>query len=130
MSNRTVTNSAGEIFGALADPTRRAVLDLLCGGRQPAGRIAASFNVSRPAVTKHVRLLLRARLIREQREGRYRFYELNAEPLKAVDSWLNRYKVFWSASLVGLKNYVESEGAKGISASKRNSNQTIRRPSK
>jgi DNA-binding transcriptional ArsR family regulator len=124
-----VTYNAEKIFGALADPTRRAVLDLLCGGRQHAGRIAASFNISRPAVTKHVRLLLRAHLIREHREGRYRFYELNAEPLKAVDSWLNSYKAFWSASLVGLKNYVENEEAKGISVSKRN-NQTMRRRSK
>ena len=101
------------IFDALADPTRRAILELLCGGGQPAGQIAGSFNVSRPAVTKHLGFLLRARLIREQREGRYRVYELDAEPLKAVDSWLNRYKVFGSASLVGLKNYVESEGAQG-----------------
>lgn len=99
-------------FHALADPTRRAVLDLLRQGSQPAGQIARAFPVSRPAISKHLRLLRRAHLVREQRQGRHRFYQLNPEPLQAVDSWLERYRVFWRANLASLKAFVEAEHAK------------------
>lgn len=109
MRNRTATYSSELVFGALADPTRRSILDLLRSGRQSAGRIADGFTVSRPAVSKHLALLVRANLIRVHCEGRHRFYELNAEPLKAVDSWLNVYRVFWSESLMRLKNFVENK---------------------
>jgi len=109
MSNRTVTYSAGAAFSALADPTRRAVLDLLRRGSLPAGRIAQVFPVSRPAVSKHLRLLRRARLVRERREGRRRLYQLNPGPLRAVDAWLNDYRIFWQSSLNDLKAFVETE---------------------
>ena len=104
-------------FAALADPTRRAVLDLLRQGSQPAGRIAQAFPVSRPAISKHLRLLRRAHLVQEHRQGRHRFYQLNPAPLKAVDSWLEQYRVFWSASLTNLKAFVETEYAKETSRS-------------
>jgi DNA-binding transcriptional ArsR family regulator len=112
MSNRTVTYSAEAAFSALADPTRRAVLDLLRRGSLPAGRIAEAFPVSRPAISKHLRLLRRAHLVREHREGRRRVYRLNPEPLKAVDSWLNHYRIFWQMNLNDLKSFVETEHEK------------------
>jgi DNA-binding transcriptional ArsR family regulator len=105
-------------FNALADPTRRAVLDLLRGGRRPAGEIASAFPVSRPAVSKHLRVLSRAHLVEEHREGRHRFYQLNPEPLKAVDTWLEQYRQFWAASLENLKEFVETEYEKEIQAVK------------
>jgi DNA-binding transcriptional ArsR family regulator len=114
MRHRSVTYSREATFQALADPTRRAVLDLLRKGSQPAGRIASAFPVSRPAISKHLRLLRRAHLVQEHREGRNRVYQLNPEPLKAVDSWLDHYRVFWQASLTNLKAYVEAEYAKEI----------------
>jgi DNA-binding transcriptional ArsR family regulator len=116
MRNQTVTYSPEATFSALADPTRRAVLDLLRKGRQPAGHIASAFPISRPAISKHLRLLRRAHLVNEQREGRNRFYQLNPEPLKAVDSWLEHYRSFWSTSLVNLKAFVEAEYAKESAA--------------
>src|SRR5712691_5226881 len=112
MRNRSVTYSAETTFHALADPTRRAVLDLLRRGSQPAGQIAEAFPVSRPAISKHLRLLRRAHLVREQREGRHRVYHLNPAPLKAVDSWLEQYRSFWQANLASLKTFVEAEYAK------------------
>jgi len=112
MRHRSVTYSPEATFNALADPTRRAVLDLLRKGRQPAGQIAQAFPISRPAISKHLRLLRRAHLVHERREGRNRFYNLNPEPLKAVDSWLEQYRVFWSTSLLKLKAFVEAEYAK------------------
>jgi DNA-binding transcriptional ArsR family regulator len=112
MRNRSVTYSTEAAFHALADPTRRAVLDLLRRGSQPAGQIAQAFPVSRPAISKHLRLLRRAHLVQERREGRHRLYQLNPEPLKAVDSWLRDYRVLWQSSLTNLKAFVETEYAK------------------
>jgi DNA-binding transcriptional ArsR family regulator len=109
MRYEPVTRSPEVTFSALADPTRRAVLDLLRQGSQPAGRIAQAFPVSRPAISKHLRVLRSAHLVMEHREGRHRFYQLNAEPLKAVDSWLDQYRTFWHAQLSGLKAFVEGE---------------------
>src|SRR4029077_3150679 len=109
MRHRPVTYSAETAFHALSDPTRRAVLDLLLQGSQPAGQIAQAFPVSRPAISKHLRLLRRAHLVRERREGRRRLYQLNPAPLRAVDSWLSHYRVFWEMSLTDLKDFVETE---------------------
>jgi DNA-binding transcriptional ArsR family regulator len=125
MRNRTVTYSPAAkmteaTFQALADPTRRAVLDLLRRGSQPAGHIALAFPVSRPAISKHLRLLRRAHLVDEHREGRHRVYHLNPEPLRAVDSWLEHYRSFWSANLASLKAFVEAEHNKEL--------QSIRKP--
>ena len=112
MRHQSVTYSPEAAFQALADPTRRAVLDLLRKGSRPAGQIASAFPVSRPAISKHLRLLRRAHLVDERREGRNRVYQLNPEPLKAVDSWLEQYRVFWQANLSSLKAFVEAEYAK------------------
>jgi len=118
MRHRSVTYSAGQhsrakaseaTFQALADPTRRAVLDLLRSGSQPAGQIAVAFPVSRPAISRHLRLLRRAHLVREHREGRHRVYQLNPEPLRAVDTWIDHYRRFWAVSLNNLKTFVEAE---------------------
>jgi DNA-binding transcriptional ArsR family regulator len=118
MRDRSVTSSAPRnqevTFQALADPTRRAVLDLLRRGSQPAGQIANAFPVSRPAISKHLRLLRRAHLVREHREGRHRVYQLNPEPLRAVDSWIEQYRVFWTNSLNNLKAFVEAEHEKEL----------------
>lgn len=116
MRHRPVTYSPARMaeatFQALADPTRRAVLDLLRRGGQPAGQIAEAFPLSRPAISKHLKLLRSAHLVREHREGRRRVYQLNPEPLRAVDSWLQQYRSFWSASLASLKTFVEAEHAR------------------
>jgi DNA-binding transcriptional ArsR family regulator len=94
MRHRTVTYSRDSAFNALADPTRRAVLDLLRAGTRPAGEIARAFPISRPAISKHLKILRRAHLVDEHREGRHRFYQLNPEPLKTVDQWLDEYRRF------------------------------------
>jgi DNA-binding transcriptional ArsR family regulator len=121
MRHQSVTYSGNpeHAFQALADPTRRAVLDLLRRGSQPAGQIASAFPVSRPAISKHLRLLRRAHLVREHREGRNRVYELNAEPLRAVDHWIEQYRVFWTNSLNNLKAFVEAEHARETEASRK-----------
>jgi len=108
-----LANQPAEVtFNALADPTRRAVLDLLRFGAQPAGQIAEAFPISRPAISKHLRQLRKARLVVETRSGRHRVYQLNPEPLKAVDAWLDRYRMFWATNLSNLKSFVEQEHAR------------------
>jgi DNA-binding transcriptional ArsR family regulator len=123
MRHRLVTYTPAQMteaaFQALADPTRRAVLDLLRHGSQPAGQIADAFPVSRPAISKHLRLLRRAHLVREHREGRHRVYQLNPEPLRAVDSWIGQYRAFWTASLNDLKAFVEAEYARETQVSRK-----------
>lgn len=111
MRHRVVTYPAQVVFSALSDPTRRAVLDLLRQGSQPAGQIARAFPISRPGISKHLRLLRRAHLVKERREGRHRFYQLNPGPLRAVESWLNEYRMFWEMSLTSLKSFLEKEHA-------------------
>lgn len=109
MRDRSVTRSRNAAFEALADPTRRAVLDLLREGGLAAGRIAEAFPVSRPAISRHLRVLRRAQLVAEQRSGRHRLYQLNAQPLAAVDEWLAGYRVFWRTQLTSLKAWAEAE---------------------
>jgi DNA-binding transcriptional ArsR family regulator len=112
MRNRLATYSPESTFQALADPTRRAVLDLLRRGAQPAGQIAEAFPISRPAISKHLRQLRKASLVVETRSGRHRVYQLNAQPLKAVNTWLEQYRQFWQMNLGNLKSFVEKEYAR------------------
>jgi DNA-binding transcriptional ArsR family regulator len=112
MRSRSVPYLPETTVHALADPTRLAVLDLLRRGPQPAGQIAASFPISRPAISKHLRQLREARLVVESRSGRHRVYRLNAAPLKAANAWLERYRQFWQMDLGNLKSFVEQEYAR------------------
>jgi DNA-binding transcriptional ArsR family regulator len=95
-------------FAAIADPTRRAILQRLASGDVAAGHIAAAFPISRPAVSKHLRILRQAALVQEERRGRQRVYRLNAQPLREVDHWLERYRTFWEKNLASLKRHVEA----------------------
>ena len=100
------------VFQAIADPTRRAILDRLRAGGQAVNEIAGRFDVSRPAISKHLRVLHEAHLVSEVREGRNRIYRLNAEPLRELDRWLDEYRRFWSVNLLNLKKHVEAKGKK------------------
>lgn len=96
------------VYGAIADPTRREILDLLRCGERSAGEIAEQFPVSRPAISRHLRVLREAGLVRERREAQSRIYRLDLKPLRELDRWLEHYRVFWAARLQALKHHVES----------------------
>jgi len=98
-----------DVFHAVADVTRRAILDRLRGGAQPVHEIARAFPVSRPAISKHLRVLHEANLVLERKEGRERMYHLNPEPLRDLDKWLNTYRNFWTMNLSNLKRHLEKE---------------------
>jgi DNA-binding transcriptional ArsR family regulator len=97
------------VFRAIADPTRREILRLLRGGRQTVGELAGNFRTSRPAISRHLRLLRSAGLVTTRRDGTARICELHAGPLRGVNEWLQDYQAFWGDSLRSLKKYVEED---------------------
>jgi len=104
----TIKNRQSEaVFRAIADPTRREILGLLRGQRRTVGDIASNFRTSRPAISRHIRLLRSAGLVATRRRGTARICELNARPLRAVNQWLGDYEAFWSEKLHNLKKFVE-----------------------
>jgi DNA-binding transcriptional ArsR family regulator len=86
------------VFGALADPTRRAILTRLAEGEATVAELAAPFAVSQPAVSKHLKVLEQAGLISRNRRATARLSRLEAEPLREVTTWLARYQRFWDES--------------------------------
>ncbi|MEX0674134.1 MAG: metalloregulator ArsR/SmtB family transcription factor [Gaiellaceae bacterium] len=94
------------IVAAISDPTRRRVLELVRDRELPAGEIAAEFEISRPAVSRHLRVLRLAGLVSERRDGRLRLYRSDPEPLGELRRWLDAY---WSGRLAALKELAEEE---------------------
>jgi DNA-binding transcriptional ArsR family regulator len=95
------------VFRAISDPTRRAILDRLRAGPAPVNDLAAAFEQSRPAISKHLKVLREARLVAEQRNGRERVYRLQPMPLQTVVGWVEGYRSFWQQNLNELKRYLE-----------------------
>jgi len=104
-----VTNHAlNQTFGALADPIRRAILARLVRGDATVGDLARPFRVSRPAISKHLRVLERAGLVQRAREGRVSRCELDADALRDAADWIERYRAFWTGRLDDLQRYAET----------------------
>jgi len=97
------------VFGALADRTRRALLARLAEHSAMVTELAAPFDMSLPAVSRHIRVLEHARLVQREVDGRVHVCTLQAEPLKAVEAWLRHYRHFWTGTLDALARYVENE---------------------
>lgn len=94
-------------FGALADPTRRAILARLAKGGASVTELAEPFDMSLPAVSKHLKVLERAGLVTRGREAQWRPAVLEARPLKDVDEWVGRYRVIWEQRLDRLDDYLK-----------------------
>ena len=95
------------LFGALADPTRRAILDRLAAGEVTVGELAEPFAMSRPAISKHLDVLERAGLVHRVPEGRVNRCRLDAEPLATASAWVERYRRFWEGQFDALERYFE-----------------------
>lgn len=96
-------------FRAIADPTRRRILDLLQDGERPVSELAASFDATLPAISQHLKVLREASLVAERREGRRRFYRVEPEPLRQVSEWVAQYERFWRGRLSALGRYLDQE---------------------
>jgi DNA-binding transcriptional ArsR family regulator len=99
-----------DVFGALASPVRRALLDALRGGPQAAGELAARFALSRSAVSEHLQVLRLAGLVREDPRGRHRYYHLEPAPLAQVGQWLHPYEHYWRERMRLLRDLIEEAG--------------------
>lgn len=100
------TDRLSATFAALADPTRRAILAHLAKGEASVTELAKPFEMSLPAISKHLKVLERAGLIVRGREAQWRPCQLNAETLKDVDDWLEQYRQFWKESFDRLDDYL------------------------
>ncbi|MGI8378734.1 ArsR/SmtB family transcription factor [Priestia megaterium] len=96
-----------DIFQAIADPTRRKVLELLSEKELPISEITSHFSISRTAIVKHLHILSEADLVHGQKKGREKVYYLQPEPLKEVQDWLSYYEQFWTNKLSILQHIVE-----------------------
>ncbi|MDP4085914.1 MAG: metalloregulator ArsR/SmtB family transcription factor [Bacillota bacterium] len=97
-----------DVFQAIADPTRRKMLKLLSNEEMPVTSITGHFPMSRTAVSKHLRILKEAGLVKERKVGRETRYKLEAEPLYELKDWLQFFELFWENKLNALKRFVES----------------------
>jgi DNA-binding transcriptional ArsR family regulator len=101
--------AGADVYGAIADPTRRRILSLLHGNEMSVSDLAAGFPVTRPAISQHLGVLREAGLVAYRKEGRTRYYRARAEGLTEVIDWLSYFDVFWTQKLGGLAGYL-SEG--------------------
>lgn len=104
-----MTQNIDVVFSALADSNRRQILVMLSEKDMNVNSIAVKFKVSRPAISKHLRILTRSKLVEPKQKGRQRYYSLNAAPLKEVGNWIKFYEKFWNEKLDLLKAYVEKK---------------------
>ena len=103
---QTQTDPLSTTFAALADPTRRAILARLAKGEATVTELAAPFDLSLPAVSKHLKVLQRAGLIEQGRQAQWRPCRLKAEPLRDVAAWIGEYKRHWEDSFERLDDYL------------------------
>jgi DNA-binding transcriptional ArsR family regulator len=96
------------VFSALADPTRRAIVTRLAKGEASVSELAEPFDVSLPAVTKHLAVLERAGLLEHHKQGRVRHCRLIAAPMSVADDWLGTYRVFWERRLDSLADHLKT----------------------
>jgi DNA-binding transcriptional ArsR family regulator len=102
-----------DTFAALADPTRRAILARLAKGEATVGELAEPFDISLPAVSRHLRVLEGARLIERRVDAQWRMCSLNAEPLQEASEWIEFFRRFWEGRLDRIAEYLEKTKPKG-----------------
>jgi len=106
--HRVVNSCLDEVFAALADPTRRAMLSELAGGARTVGELAAPHSMTLPAISKHLTVLRRAGLITQRRAGRMQICALAPGPLREATVWLQRHQQFWTERIDSLERFLET----------------------
>src|SRR5207302_4708559 len=121
--NRSVTQKSGimrrDVFQAIADPTRREIISLIAHQSLHLNSVAEKFDVSRPAISKHIKILTECGLITIKQEGRHRYCEAKLEKLEEVAQWIEPYKKFWNSRLDSLENYLQDLQTKNKKYGKR-----------
>ena len=98
-----------DVFQAIADPNRRAIINLLAGKKLTLNGIADQFEVSRPAISKHIKILTECGLIVIKQQGRERYCEARLDKLREVTNWAEQYRKFWTSKLDALGNFLEND---------------------
>ena len=107
----TIDPQLDRTFAALGDTTRRAILSRLALGETTVGELARPFRISRPAISKHLRVLEEAGLVRRTRDGRINRCTLEPEPMRAAAEWVEQYRAFWEGQLDALARFMEANNA-------------------
>lgn len=94
-------------FAALADPTRAAIVDSLADRDRTVNEIVGMFSLTQPAISRHLRVLREAGLVKAHQDAQRRVYQLNPQPLRDIDRWLDRYRRFWTRSLDALERHMD-----------------------
>jgi DNA-binding transcriptional ArsR family regulator len=121
---RTAEPQLDQVYGAIADPTRRAILAVLAGGEATVGTLADRFPISFNGVSKHVKVLERAGLVQRAIHGREHRLRLNPAPLHEAARWLEHYRVFWEMRLDGLEAFLTKQQRSTRSGRARHTRQT------
>lgn len=108
-----------DVFQAIADPTRRAIIDLLARAPMNVNSVSENFNISRPAVSKHMRILVECGLVTINQQGRERYCYAYPKRLKEVNDWLQSYEKFWNKKLDALDDFLQSDRKKSRLKTKR-----------
>ncbi|HLP20846.1 MAG TPA: metalloregulator ArsR/SmtB family transcription factor [Chitinophagales bacterium] len=117
-----------DVFQAIADPTRRAIINMVANERLNLNGVAEQFNVSRPAISKHIKILTECGLITITQQGRERYCEAKLDKLNEVSDWVEQYRKFWTIKLDALENYLEqiqSEKKKTVKRKKKSVKNTL-----
>lgn len=104
-----MTDRGADVYGAIADPTRRRLLKLLHGREMSVNELARDFTVTRPAISQHLAVLRATGLVTHRKERRSRLYRVRPEPLGEVMEWLTYFDAFWDEKLAGLGRYLSEE---------------------
>lgn len=103
-------SSASDVFHAVADANRRAILEEVAAGEASVGDLVARVGLSYSAVSQHLAVLYQVGLVKRRERGRHRLYRLNPSPIREVHTWASRYEQFWRTSLVRLRRVLEERG--------------------
>ena len=98
-----------DVFQAIADPTRRAIINMIAGEQLNLNAVADQFDISRPAISKHIKILTECGLVVIKQQGRERYCEANLAPLREVSKWVKQYKLFWTTKLDALEQFLEQD---------------------
>lgn len=100
-----------DVFQAIADPTRREIINIVAQKSLNLNSVAEQFHISRPAISKHIKILTECGLIEIKQQGRERYCEANLRSLNQVSQWIEQYRVFWTNKLDALENFLEKDTA-------------------
>jgi DNA-binding transcriptional ArsR family regulator len=106
--NKILNDMRRDIFQAIADPTRRAIITLIALQAMTPNAIAENFNTTRQSISKHLRILTECELVKQQQQGREIYYSLEIEKMKEIDKWLNQFRKIWETKFNQLDNVLST----------------------